>query len=98
MRFLFNDKKLKALYTDKKGAQKYGRAVVESFFEVMAAIEAAPDTQDLRKLKGLRFEKLKGSRKGQHSMRLTDQWRLVFEIGTEGGREFLRILEIADYH
>jgi len=72
--------------------------VVDSFFEVLAAIAAAPNTQDFHSLKGLNFEKLKGDRKGQHSFRLNDQWRLVVEVGTDKGTQFLRIIEITDYH
>jgi proteic killer suppression protein len=72
--------------------------VVASFFEVMTAIDAAPSTQDLHQLKGLNFEKLTGNRKGQHSLRLNDQWRLIVEVGTEKGKQFLRIIEITDYH
>ena len=35
------------------------------------------DEQDLRSLKSLRYEKLKGARFGQHSLRLNKQWRLI---------------------
>lgn len=64
----------------------------------MTAIDAAPSTQDLHQLRGLNFEKLTGNRKNQHSMRLNDQWRLIVEVGTEKGKQFLRIIEITDYH
>ncbi|RKH42569.1 plasmid maintenance system killer [Corallococcus sp. AB050B] len=98
MRFEFESKKLEALYLNEEGARKYPRPVVGSFFEVMAAIDAATSTQDLLKLKGLNFEKLKGNRKGQCSLRLNDQWRLIVKVGTENGKQCLRIVEIADYH
>ncbi len=80
------------------GARKYSRAVVDAFFEVMTIVDAAHDTQDLRNLKSLNFEKLVGDRKGQHSIRLNDQWRLIVEVRTEGREQFLRIIEITDYH
>ena len=41
-----------------------------------------------------RLEKLKGSRKGQHSIRINDQWRICFKW--EDGNAF--DVEITDYH
>ncbi len=41
-----------------------------------------------------RLEALKGSRSGQHSIRVNDQWRICF-VWTSGGPENV---EIVDYH
>jgi len=43
---------------------------------------------------GNRLEALSGNRKGQHSIRMNDQWRLCF-IWRKGAVE---IGEIVDYH
>lgn len=45
-------------------------------------------------LPGLRLEKLKGDRAGQHSIRINDQYRICFRW-TESGAEDVKI---ADYH
>jgi proteic killer suppression protein len=45
-------------------------------------------------LPGLRLEKLKGDRVGQHSIRINDQYRVCFRW-TEMGAEDV---EIVDYH
>ena len=45
-------------------------------------------------LPGLRLEALVGSRKGQHSIRINNQYRICFRW-TEGGAEQV---EIVDYH
>jgi toxin HigB-1 len=45
-------------------------------------------------LPGLRLEKLKGDRAGQHSIRINDQYRVCFRW-TESGAEDV---EIIDYH
>jgi proteic killer suppression protein len=45
-------------------------------------------------LPGLRLEKLKGDRVGQHSIRINDQYRVCFRW-TEAGPEDV---EIVDYH
>jgi proteic killer suppression protein len=45
-------------------------------------------------LPGLRLEKLRGDREGQHSVRINDQYRICFRW-TEKGAENV---EIVDYH
>lgn len=57
-------------------------------------IYAAVRLDDLRIPPGNRLEALKGDRKGQHSIRINDQWRICF-TWTEGGAE---AVEIVDYH
>ena len=42
-------------------------------------LEAATSLKDLAVLPGNRFERLKGDRKGQYSIRMNDQWRICFE-------------------
>ena len=49
---------------------------------------------DLRLPPGNRLEALSGDRKGQHSIRINQQWRICFRW-TEGGCEDV---EICDYH
>lgn len=57
-------------------------------------IQAAQSLQDLRVPPGNRLEALKGDRKGQHSIRVNDQWRICF-AWREGAAEDV---EIVDYH
>ena len=49
---------------------------------------------DLRAPPGNRLEALKGNRKGQHSIRINDQWRLCFAWTDDGATQ----VEIVDYH
>ncbi len=49
---------------------------------------------DLRMPPGNRLEALAGGRKGQHSIRVNDQWRICF-VWREGNAERV---EIVDYH
>ena len=56
-------------------------------------LNAAGRLDDLRVPPGNRLEMLKGDRKGQHSIRINDQWRLCF-IWNDGAEN----VEIADYH
>jgi proteic killer suppression protein len=50
--------------------------------------------QDLRIPPGNRLEKLSGSRHGQMSIRINDQWRICFTWKDGNAHE----VEIADYH
>ncbi len=60
---------------------------------------AAPANEnDLRMRNSYRFEKLKGNRSADYSIRLNDQFRLVFQIEKEQGGNCLVILDIEDYH
>lgn len=45
---------------------------------------------------GNRLEALRGDRKGQHSIRINDQWRLCFVLNSE--ERCAEFVEIVDYH
>ena len=57
-------------------------------------LDAAPNLGTLGALPGNRLEALKGNRKGQHSIRVNDQWRICF-VWREG---HAFEVEIVDYH
>ena len=61
-------------------------------------IVAALNEKDFYNSKGLHYEKLKGDRDHQHSMRLNDQWRLILELVERKGQKIVRIVGIEDYH
>jgi toxin HigB-1 len=61
--------------------------------KTMDRLNAAVSLRSLS-LPGLRLEKLKGDRLGQHSIRINDQYRVCFRW-TEAGPEDV---EIVDYH
>lgn len=60
----------------------------------LTMIEYAKVLDDLRSPPGNRLEALSRDRKGQHSIRINDQWRICF-VWTEAGAEDV---EIVDYH
>jgi proteic killer suppression protein len=57
-------------------------------------LEQARNLNDLRVPPANRLEALAGDRRGQHSIRINDQWRICF-IWTEEGPANV---EITDYH
>ena len=54
----------------------------------------AANLEDLRVPPANRLEALKGGRRGQHSIRINDQWRICFRW--KGGDAY--DVEIVDYH
>ncbi len=98
MRYIFKSHKLERLYYQDANDHHYPEAVVDAFFDVMGSIEAALDIRDLYALKGLRFEKLKGSRKEQYSLRLNVQFRLIVTIELDNQGKYLMVIKIEDYH
>jgi proteic killer suppression protein len=64
----------------------------------MQQIRAFLDERDFYAAKALHFEKLRGNREGQHSIRLNMQWRLILEIRGEHPCKVIGIVEIVDYH
>jgi proteic killer suppression protein len=76
----------------------FSPALAKSFRELMNLIRAATNENVLRGRKSCRFEKLKGKRSPDDSMRMNDQFRLIFQIEKEAGGNRLVILEIEDYH
>lgn len=64
----------------------------------MSTIDSATSTQDLRALKGLNFEQLQGDRKGQSSLCLNGQFRLIVEVEKAASGEEILVIEIVDDH
>ena len=69
-------------------------------FELQAArqfsiLNAAPSLETLRALPSNRLEALRGSRKGQYSIRINRQWRICFTWSGDLGPADV---EIVDYH
>ena len=57
-------------------------------------LDDAEELEDLAAVPGNRIEVLIGDRKGQHSIRINDQWRICF-VWRQGAAEDV---EIVDYH
>jgi proteic killer suppression protein len=94
----FRDEQLRLLYIgEDHGRQDFAVEVNRAYRKVVGLIHAAKDERDLRSMKSLHFEKLTGTRIGQHSMRLNLKWRLIVELTTDRPKK-IWIVEIVDYH
>ena len=63
-------------------------------FRKLAMVHAAHALDDLKSPPGNRLEALRGDRKGQHSIRINDQFRICF-VWKDGNAYNV---EITDYH
>lgn len=98
MQVEFKNSDLDRLETDARFTAGFGPDVVKAFRRRMQAIRAAVDERDLAAVRGNNFEKLKGNRSHQYSMRLNDQWRLILEIRKSTPKNIVVVIDIEDYH
>lgn len=94
----FDDDDLDRLETDAQFTAGFSQEIVRSYRRRMQQIRSAVDERDFFQLKSLRFEKLKGNREGQHSIRLNLQWRLILKLRGAKPPKIVAIIEIVDYH
>lgn len=93
----FQDGSLDSLEVE-PGDGGYPAGVARAFRKRLAMIRAATDERDFYALKSLHYEKLKGPRKHQRSMRLNDQQRLVIEVQGDAPNRVVVVVGIEDYH
>jgi toxin HigB-1 len=98
LRYTIKDKKLAKLYETGKGPSDYPPEVVAAFQRRLATISAVASEQDLYALAALHYEKLKGKRLGQRSIRLHDRWRLIVAIEEDAQGQSMVILEISNHY
>ena len=94
----FADEQWDQLETDPEFNAGFAREVVRAYRKLMQAIRSAPDERTFYGMKSLHFEKLKGDRDHQRSMRLNKQWRLIVEIKPSQPKNIVVIIGIEDYH
>jgi proteic killer suppression protein len=88
----FRDAEAKKLFND-EFSRKY--QVVERIAQrKLTALDEAETLQDLAALPGNHLAALKRGRKGQHSIRINDQYRICF-VWADGDASDV---EIVDYH
>src|SRR5262245_22869315 len=98
MKVAFRDDALARLETDPSFTAGLSAALVKAYRKRLNFIRQAQDERDLRAWASLNFEKLKGARSHQHSIRLNDQWRLILEFEGEGPSKTVAIVAVEDYH
>ena len=99
MRLRFEDDDLRRLHEERDFVlPRLGPEVARAFRKKVAYLEEAESEIDLRSYKALHFEKLRGGRSGQHSIRLNRQWRLILRMETDAEGRLLIIVEVANHY
>jgi len=98
MRVRHADKQLERLESDIGYHCGFPENIVKAFRKRMQMIRSAKDQRDLRSIRSHRFEKLRGKRSHQYSIRLNDQMRLIVEFEGEAQEKTVVITGIEDYH
>ena len=88
----FRDKDTEALFND-VAAHRF-RAIGRPARRKLLYLHRARVVQDLNAPPGNRLEALKGDRRGQHSIRINDRWRICFTWRDGDAHD----VEIVDYH
>ena len=89
----FRDRETEKIWSG-EGSRRLPRDIQQVARRKLRMLNSAKALQDLRVPSANRLEALKGDRKGQHSIRINDQWRICFRW--RDGDAF--DVEIVDYH
>ena len=89
----FKDKETERLF-HRESSRKLPQDIQRVAFRKLRMLQRARSLEDLKAPPANRLEALKGDRKGQHSIRINDQWRVCFlwQDGDAHG------VEIVNYH
>jgi len=89
----FRDKETQKIF-HRLVSGKLTRNIQHTARRKLVMMDSATELNALRIPPGNRLEALKGNRKGQHSIRINDQWRICFRW--KAGDAYN--VEITDYH
>ena len=98
LEIVIRDNALLELATSKSAKSGFPQAIEKKFRLRIQQIMSFVDEREFYSLKSLHFEKLKGNRSHQYSMRLNDQWRLILEFEGEAPNKRIVVVAIEDYH
>lgn len=94
----FNNAYLQKVYEGKSLGKKprFNEDVVLRFKKTVLMLQYAESITELKKFRGLNFEKLKGDFKGYYSVRVDIQYRLILSVEKSGSLVISDIIVIED--
>lgn len=81
-----------------RGKQKFPVEVIKGYQARITQLSHIQRLDELRPFRGLNFEFLKGDRKGQCSLRINDQYRLIITPLSEDRIQIILINEISKHY
>ena len=94
MLVIIEDEYLAELYKNgkTKGKPKFSRDIEIGFIKRIIQMQQCQNTNNLRALKSLHFEKLSGNLSGKYSIRVNKGFRIVFRIEKHGDNIKLEVI------
>lgn len=89
----FADKSTEDLF-NRKFVRALPQIIQRLAYRKLLIIDGAEELNDLRIPPGNRLEKLSGGLSGKYSIRINDQWRIIFNWKNSSAHD----VEIVDYH
>jgi proteic killer suppression protein len=90
----YRDERARLILVERRAPKGYAAGLLKVTRRKLVQLDAATSITDLLVPPGNCLEPLKGKLLGRHSIRINDQWRLVFRWTDAGPAE----VEIMDYH
>jgi proteic killer suppression protein len=90
----FSDKKTENLFKNRTKPKGLPENIIQRALEKLIILNATNNINDFIVIPGNNYEKLKGERRNESSIRINDQWRIVFEW--KDGNSYN--VKIEDYH
>lgn len=95
----FDDRQqISLIETDSADKTGFSEAIIKACRRKLNFIRNAPDERSLREWKSLHYKKYEEDMIGGKSIRLNDQWRLIFVIDNDSNPPKITIKSIKDYH
>ncbi len=94
----FADDDLRRLYSDSEYQAGYSTEIIRAFRRKVQFLVAAPDERSIRNWRSLNYERLKGRRKHEWSIRLNGPWRLILQRRETDAGVTLVLTGIEQYH
>ncbi len=89
----FKDPQAERIF-NRERSKRLPQSIHRMALKKLLLLDAAHSLRDLKVPPGNRLEKLSGDRKGQHSIRVNDQWRICFRWRNGDAHN----VEIVDFH
>lgn len=99
MEIIFAKQYLKDLHITGKTTGKKHRFqpdIIKRYRKTIDRLAATKKIEDLYTIQSLKYEKLKGEKKGMSSVRVSDKYRIEFEEITVNGEEYVSICNIIE--
>ena len=90
----YRDDRAREILVERRAPKGYAAGLLRVTRRKLVQLDAAATLTDLSVPPGNRLEPLKGELSGYYSIRINDQWRIVFRWTDAGPAE----VEIMDYH